>query len=140
MSDWFMDFWKPGESDHSPVQKDFLSILRSSKSGQTQVRKLVRGVEDYGPHGYKMPNNKNLGSGLYELRDTVNHFRYYYCETDLCVLVAGKCRIILLMLAAESDKDKQQSHINKARTRMSRILEPNVLNDDKHKFCKCEGE
>lgn len=132
MSSWFMDYWKPSASDRSPVKKDLMAILRSSKPAQGQIRKLVRGAEDFGPHGYRMPGNKNLGDGLFELRDTVNHFRYYYCETDFYYLLDGgrTKRIVLLMLVAGDDKDKQQQDIREARKRLTTITSDNLLNDD----------
>lgn len=127
---WLMEYWKPAGSDRSPVKKELLAMLLSSKPAQGQIRKLVRGAEDFGPHGFRMPNNKNLGDGLFELRDTVNHFRYYYCETDFCYLIdAGSRRIVLLMLVAGDDKDKQQQDIKEARKRMNAITRDNLLND-----------
>lgn len=103
-------------------------MLMSSKPAQWQIRKRA---EDFGPHGFRMPNNKNLGDGLFELRDTVIHFRYYYCETDFRYLMdGGSKRIVLLMLVAGNDKDKQQQDIKEARKRISMITRDNLLNDD----------
>lgn len=141
MSDWYVDYWKPDDASRSPVQKDLLEMIRSCKPAQKQLSKLIRGVQEFGPHGYKMPNNENLGGGLYELRDTVNHFRYYYYETDFCyVLPDGKKSIVLLMVLAEDDKDKQQHHIVKARTRMVSLIEGNLLNESEYKICDCEED
>ncbi len=141
MSDWYLDYWKPANSAKSPAQKDLNTMIMSSKSAQGQIRSLVRGVQEFGPHGYKMPNNENLNQGLYELRDTVNHFRYYYCETDFCYRMPdGSRKMVLLMLLAEDDKDKQQMHIVKTRARMaSGIIVENLLNDDGLK-CDCEED
>lgn len=137
---WYVDYWKPEDSDNSPVRKDFLKMLRSNKAAQTQALKLIEGAEEFGPLGYKMPNNENLKDGLFELRDTVNHYRYYYCETDFYYDVDDERKRVLLLLLAEANKDRQQSHIKKAKERMTTISEDNLLNLEGYELAESEEE
>lgn len=131
MGEWFLEYWKSEEATRSPLEKQVHKMLQSNKKAQKQLRELVLGVEEFGPYGYKLPNNKHLKWGLFELRDTVNHYRYYYCETDFVYKFPNNLeKNILLLLVAASDKDKQKFHIDLARKRMHNLSVNNVLNLD----------
>ena len=136
-----MDYWKPTEAASSQVYKDFVDMIRSNKNAQGQSRKLLRGIQEFGPYHYKMPNSEKLGDGLFELRDTVNHYRYYYCETDFCMkTVDGRTKSVLLMLFAGQNKDRQMNHIHVAKRRMHVLCKENVLNSNGNNFCSCDEE
>ncbi len=129
MKDWVLDYWKSEDASRSPLEKQVRKMLLSNKKAQKQLRELVLGVEEFGPYGFKLPNNKPLKTGLFELRDTVNHFRYYYCETDyVYVYPDNSKKHILLLLVAADDKDKQDFDIKLSRKRSEKLKVKNILN------------
>ena len=129
MDGWLLDYWKVADKESSPVKKEVATLIKD-KVRRKQLTKLVLFVEEFGPDGISK-GNKSLGGGLYELRDTSKHTRYYYCETGYSYIVDGKvCKSVLLLLVADGDKDKQQKAIELARGRMKEITSENLLNED----------
>ena len=89
--------------------EQFLETLRDKNDIQ-KVRKLIRLLEIMG-FDLGMPVSKNLGEGLFELRDRARGLRLYYCfyEHAVAVLLLG------------GDKSSQDADIKKARTRRNKI-------------------
>ena len=89
--------------------EQFLESLKDKNDIQ-KVRKLIRLLEIMG-FDLGMPVSKNLGEGLFELRDRARGLRLYYCfyEHTVAVLLLG------------GDKSSQDSDIKKARSRRNKL-------------------
>lgn len=89
--------------------EQFLDTL-SDKNDIQKVRKLIRLLEIMG-FELGMPVSKNLGEGLFELRDRARGLRLYCCfyEHTVAVLLIG------------GDKSSQDADIKKARARRNKI-------------------
>jgi putative component of toxin-antitoxin plasmid stabilization module len=92
-----------------------------------KFRALVKVLEALGPYEMLMPKNKNLKNGLFELRDTQNGHRYYYCPTEY----QGKDEVIysvvlLLVCGDKNNPSSQRRDIEKARKRMEKIPLQNI--------------
>lgn len=101
-------FWE-SPSGRKPVRK-WLDGL--SDQAFKRIRKLLAMVERRGP-ALGMPHSRNLGDGLFELRETGTGpgHRLYYCEVESQIIV----------LLAGGDKGSQERDIVTARKRMENI-------------------
>lgn len=102
---WVIKMWE-SKTGRKPVF-DWLSELE--KVDQKKVAKLMGLIEQFGPM-LPLPHNRNLGSGLYELRDTSTGpgYRIYYFVHN---------KVVIVLLAA-GDKSSQERDIETARKRM----------------------
>ena len=135
---WALMYWKAVSGENSPARKEILGMA-SDKIRIKEYLKLVYGVESFGPYGYQMPNNKNLGKGLFELRDTQKHTRFYYCASDWFCFDENGPRSVLFLLHVDTNKDKQAQAIELARKRMKNLKLENILNPEKIRIFKPEG-
>jgi Phage derived protein Gp49-like (DUF891) len=94
---------------------------KGNKNAEKTFVNLLNAVEAFGT-SLTMPYNKNLGDGLFELRDRTHGKRYYYTETRY---TSDNHRIILL-LGACGDKDDQEIDIERARKRLGKISDKNI--------------
>ena len=134
MDNWLLDYWKSADNETSSVKKEVSSLMKD-KVRRQQFIKLVLGVQEFGPEGFTVKGNKHLGGGLFELRDTSKHTRYYYCDTGYTYKIGEKkFKSVLLLLVADGNKDKQQMAIEQARLRMKNISSSNLLNEEAYKI------
>ena len=92
----------------------FLETLKNKNDAQ-KVRKLIRLLEIMGLD-LGMPVSKNLGQGLFELRDRSRGLRIYYC-------IYGQTIAVLLL---GGNKSSQESDIQKARLRRQKLKDGKV--------------
>lgn len=102
---WNIKMWE-SSAGRKPVL-NWLSDLE--KVDQKKVAKLIDLIERFGPV-LPLPHNRNLGGGLYELRDvsTGPGYRIYYFVHK---------KVVIVLLAA-GDKSTQERDIETARKRM----------------------
>lgn len=93
---------------------EFLETLKD-KNDAKKVRKLIRMLEIMG-RDLGMPVSKNLGGGLFELRDRSCGFRLYYC-------FHGKTLAVLLI---GGDKSSQETDIERAHNRLDKLSKGKV--------------
>ena len=105
MDKWTFVMWE-NSSGKKPVEK-WISDLPDPY--QKKMLKLVSLVSVFGPR-LPFPQNRNLGEGLYELRDlsTGPGYRVYY---------GVKNHLIIILLIA-GDKSSQERDIKTARKRL----------------------
>ena len=96
--------------------------------GQAKINfyTMVTTLENLGPHDFISPKNKSLGGGLFELRDTSNGKRYYYCETNI---KSANEKLVLLLgaVGSKNNASEQNRDIKLARERLASINEQNIL-------------
>lgn len=125
---WIMDFWTPTDGKKSPVIKELDHEHAGNSQAERVFVQLLSAVETYGP-GLKLPHNRNLGEGLFELRNRGHGKRYYYTETDFSAKDEnGEARIILLLgaVGGKSNKSEQQRDIERARKRLQACMKENI--------------
>ncbi len=102
---WQVRLWQ-SSSGKQPVKKWLRDLDQIAKR---KIAHLLDLLGEFGPQ-LPMPNNRNLGGGLYELRVTGKGpgYRIYYFEFEEFIVV----------LLAGGDKSTQTRDIDTARKRM----------------------
>ena len=102
---WEIVMWE-SHSGKRPVEKWIKDLPHTHKR---KIDKLFGLLEEFGPM-LSLPHNKNLGGGLYELRDTSTGpgYRIYYGIHDT--------HLVILLTAG--DKTSQERDIITARKRL----------------------
>ena len=105
MGKWKIVMWE-SRSGNAPVEEWFLEL---SAQHRRKVDKLIGLLKEFGPM-LSMPHNRNLGGGLYELRDvsTGPGYRIYYGVYE---------QFIVIFLTA-GDKNSQARDMKMARSRL----------------------
>lgn len=105
MAKWEIVMWESA-SGKKPIEKWIKDLPPPHKK---KIDKLLMLISEFGPQ-LPMPHNRNLGEGLYELRDTSTGpgYRVYY----------GIVEHLVVILLASGDKSSQERDIITARKRL----------------------
>lgn len=137
---WKALFWKSVSSTKSVVEKEVKKLNEGNQRGKKEFIKLVKKLEARGAYVLASTGNscKKVKSedgevNIFELRDTVNGFRYYFSEThfeDEADTDTQDLKSLIVLLGACGNKDSQNRDIERARERLDDISLDNIKWED----------